>query len=398
MESPIHTKLLSCGIDRLLLEKTLNTSLSYGLVTNESSVSRSGIPIKQALIEAGYRIIRLFSPEHGLQARGVDGAPLPDSLDPLTGIPVTSLYGNQLKPSREFDTFPDVIFLDLPNAGVRFYTYLWTMSFIMEWCAEEGLPLIILDRPNPLGADLSCAEGPMMMPGYHSFIGRWNIPIRFSLTLGELALLLKREMDLDKLSLQIVKTEGCERKDTILDWQYPFKPPSPAILSPTTYLTYPSLCFLEATNISEGRGGPDSFEVAYAPWIKSKELEETFNQYAPQGVEALPYQCIPQEGKYKNQFCEGIRLQVTDYTVYGPVKVGMLLLALLKTKYPDHFEWKPYPTLVNPSGDRHFELLTGGVRLKSWLEKDPLNSLDELEELLAVPGWADRVKDILLYL
>lgn len=397
MESPIHTKLLSFGIDLLLIEKTLNTSLSYGLVTNESSVSRSGIPIKQALIEAGYRIIRLFSPEHGLQARGVDGVPQPDSLDPLTGIPVTSLYGNQLKPSREYETFPDVILLDLPNAGVRFYTYLWTMSYIMEWCAEEDLPLIILDRPNPLGADLSCAEGPMMMPGYHSFIGRWNIPIRFCLTLGELALLLKREMDLDKLSLQIINAEGWDRKDTILDWQYPFKPPSPAILSPTTYLTYPSLCFLEATNISEGRGGPDSFEVAYAPWIQAKELSNAFNQYAPQGVEALPYQCIPQAGKYTSQSCEGIRLQVTDAAVYRPVKTGMLLLALLKNLYPGYFEWAPYPTLVNPSGDRHFELLTGDVGLKAWLEKDPLNSLDELEDLLAVPGWAERVKDILLY-
>lgn len=397
MESPAHTKLLSCGIDRLFIEKILNTSLSYGLVTNESSVSRSGISIKQVLIESGYRIIRLFSPEHGFEARGVDGAPLSDSLDPLTGIPVTSLYGNRLKPSLEFGTFPDVILLDLPNAGVRFYTYLWTMYYMMEWCAEEGLPMIILDRPNPLGADLSRAEGPMIIPGYHSFIGRWNIPIRFCLTLGELALLLKREMGLDKLSLQITKTEGWERKDTILDWQYPFKPPSPAILSPTTYLTYPSLCFLEATNISEGRGGPDSFEVAYASWIQAMDLAESFNQYAPQGVEALPYQCIPHMGKYKELPCEGIRLRVTDHTVFSPVKTGLILLALLKTKYPDHFEWKPYPTLVNPSGDRHFELLTGGERLKSWLENDPINKLDELEDLLAVPGWAERVKDILLY-
>ncbi len=397
MESPIHTKVLYNGIDRLLMEKTLNTSLSYGLVTNESSVSRSGIGIKQALIEAGYRIIRLFSPEHGLQARGMDGAPQPDSLDPLTGIPVTSLYGNQLKPSREFETLPDAILLDLPNAGVRFYTYLWTMSYVMEWCAEEDLPLIILDRPNPLGADFSRTEGPMMMPGYHSFIGRWNIPIRFCLTLGELALLLKQEMDLDKLSLQIINVQGWERKDTILDWQYPFKPPSPAILSPTTCLTYPSLCFLEAANISEGRGGPDSFEVAYAPWIQAKELSNAFNQYAPQGVEALPYQCIPQEGKYKSQSCEGIRLLVSDAAVYRPVKTGMLLLALLKNLYSGYFEWTPYPTLVNPSGERHFELLTGDVRLKAWLEKDPLNSLDELEDLLAVPGWAERVKDVLLY-
>ena len=397
MESPAHTKLLRCGIDRLLNEKTQDTSLSYGLVTNESSVNRSGIPVIKALIEAGYRITRLFSPEHGLQARGEDGAPQSDGLYPHTGIPVTSLYGNQLKPLGKSASFLDAILLDLPNSGVRFYTYLWTMSYVMEWCAEEGLPIIILDRPNPLGAKLSRAEGPIMEADHYSFTGRWNIPVRFCLTLGELALLLKREMGLETVSLQIVKAEGWDRMDTILDWQYPFRPPSPAILEPSTFFTYPALCFLEATNISVGRGGPDSFEVAYAPWIQGKDFAKAFNQYALEGIQALPYRCIPKQGKYKELTCEGIRLRVTDHAVYCPVKTGMILLALLKTKYPIYFEWRPYPTLVNPSGDRHFELLTGSGRLKSWLEKDPLNCLDDLEDLLAGPGWAERVKDILLY-
>ncbi len=397
MDAWAPEKELLCGIDRMETSSPPDPSLVYGLVTNDSAVNKSGMPVKQALLKAGYRITRLFSPEHGLQARGVDGAAQPDRTDPGSGIPVTSLYGDRLEPPPETRSGLDAILFDLPNAGVRFYTYLWTMSYMMEWCDKEGLPLIILDRPNPLGADLSRAEGPMITPGYYSFIGRWNIPIRFSLTMGELALLLKYEMGLEKLSLQIIKTEGWNRMDTILDWRYPFKPPSPALLSPTSYLTYPCLCFLEATNVSVDRGGPGSFEVAHAPWIRAEELTDAFNLYTPPGMEALPYRCVEPQGQYPGLSGEGLRLRVTDPAVFRPVKTGMILLALLRTSYPDHFSWVPYPTLVNPSGARHFELLSGGEGLKSWLENEPLRHLDELDDLLAVPSWAERVEAFLLY-
>jgi len=389
---------LLCGIDVVSNEKELlDPGCRYALLSNEASVSKQGRSVKNALITQGLKITRLFSPEHGIKARGEDGRRQDDETDPETGLPVTSLYGPQLKPPDQVARDFDALVLDLPNVGARFYTYLWTMALLMEWCDSKRIPLIILDRPNPLGGDLDKAEGPYLKPEYMSFIGKWNIPIRFSLTLGELARCLKVEMKLEALPLRIIPVQGWSRIQTNQSIDYPFTPPSPAIVDKTTIWTYPALCFLEATNISEGRGGPYSFQVASAPWIDGNELEKEMNNHSLPGCQFRFFKEKSTGIKYTGINCEGVRLEVNDFLTYDPVYSGLVSLAVIQRLYPDHFKWQPYPTFVNPSGAHHLELLTGTGEIIPWINHSPLDHLGQLKQLLAVPTWKERVLPYLLY-
>jgi len=390
--------ILLCGIDVVGSEKDiLDPNCRYALLSNEASINRQGQSVKNALITQGLKITRLFSPEHGIHARGEDGHRQDDKTDPETGLPITSLYGPQLKPPDLVGPDFDAVLLDLPNIGARFYTYLWTMALMMEWCDSNRIPLIILDRPNPLGGNLENAEGPYLKPEYRSFIGKWNIPIRFCLTLGELAKCLKVEMKLEALSLRVIPIYGWKRIQTNHSIDYPFTPPSPAIVDKMTIWTYPALCFLEATNISESRGGPHSFQVACAPWINGKSLEKVMNNYSLPGSLFYFFKEKSISKKYSGQYCEGVRLVINDFKIYSPVYCGLVLLATLKQLYPEHFKWQPYPTFVNPSGAHHLELLTGTDEITPWINHLPLDHLRQLEQILTVPDWKERTLPHLIY-
>ena len=389
---------IKCGIDRIIQDKKiLNPTLKYGLLTNISCVTAQRIPVHLALIHAGYQIKTIFSPEHGFKIEGRDGHFQSDTTLDAHAIPIISLYGDQLKPSVNHFVNLDAIIIDLPNIGSRFYTYLWTMANMIEVCDQLQLPVIILDRPNPLGGNMNKCEGPIMQADFFSFIGDWNIPIRFGLTLGEFALLLKKEKNLFNLDIQIIKVNAWRRIMNSFQYEYPFVSPSPAINTKQTIFTYPALCYLEATNISEGRGTSFPFQMAIAPWIKSALLKEALKELKISGVEFEATHFTPSDGKYVNQNCEGIRLDVIDPLLYRPVETGMLLLACIKTIFPQHFQWSVYPTLVNPEGDHHFERLTGSEQLLKWLEYDPLNHLGDLTLLLECEGWSERCSSILLY-
>ncbi|HEY9170955.1 MAG TPA: exo-beta-N-acetylmuramidase NamZ domain-containing protein, partial [Verrucomicrobiae bacterium] len=176
------------GVDQVLVTPGLLRG-RIGLVTNDAARTALDVRVRSrvALQGAGFKLIRLFSPEHGLGADTDDGAPVRDGFDPLTGLPVVSLYGNKLRPPRASLADLDAVVFDIPDIGARFYTYIWTLSHVLEACAEAGVPLVVLDRPNPLGGDLAAAEGPILdVARYGSFVGRAAIPIRHSLTAGEL--------------------------------------------------------------------------------------------------------------------------------------------------------------------------------------------------------------------
>ena len=180
-------KSIRCGIDQIPNESLLPVHFHYGILTNQAAINLNGIPLLQILSTAHVQIVKIFSPEHGYNSMGTDGHYQEDHLSEVLSVPVISLYGDQLKPYPRHLIGLDVMIIDLPNIGSRFYTYLWTMTLMLEACAESMIPVIILDRPNPLGGILEEAEGPIMKPSCFSFIGNWTIPIRFSLTLGELA-------------------------------------------------------------------------------------------------------------------------------------------------------------------------------------------------------------------
>ncbi len=380
-----------------MTEDRFQRSIRFALVTNNSACTASYIPSRLALLSHGYQVVKLFSPEHGLQAIGPDGCPMADGIDPLTALPVNSLYGDELEPDESSLADVDAVLLDLPDVGCRCYTYLWTLSHVMEACSRLGKTLIVLDRPNPISGILSLAEGPDLDESRcSSFIGRWNIPLRHSCTFGELALLwhASRLKDLD---LQVVKASGWSREMFYHDGASSFVPTSPAITNAEACLLYPGLCLLEATNLSEGRGTPLAFRVGGAPWMDAIAMAEQYNRLGVPGVVARAVTFVPESGKYRGKSCNAIMLHVADRKRFHPVSAAMMLIKLVKDSHPGLFEWSPYPTHVNPSGEKHLDKLLGFENAESLFEQRPDQFTPAMQELLDCAGWVSRVRPHLLY-
>ncbi len=380
------------GIDLLLADPGEWKNGRLGLVTNNAATTSSGEASRGALLRNGYNLVRLFSPEHGLSTKGADGVAQPGEVDPLTGLQVVSLYGDHFRPSMEELADLDLVLFDIPDAGCRFYTYLWTLTHVMEACAAAGKKLIVLDRPNPLSGDLFKAEGPMLdEKNCASFIGRWNIPVRHSCTLGELALYFNATR-VSGLDLEIIKVQHWNRQQTVDECGWFFVPTSPAIRDPATIALYPATCFLEGVNVNEGRGTPDDFNICGAPWIDAEKLTELFNEQGFEGVTATPVSYTPDWGLYAGERCNGMRFTITDETVFRPVHAGMGILQVLRKLYPDSLKERLYPTAANPMGAGHLDRLTG-VK----------NAFDKIEtgELMGSASntghWKENILPFLLY-
>jgi uncharacterized protein YbbC (DUF1343 family) len=389
---------ISFGIDVFLKNNKPQYYKRLGLVTNDAVMTRQIVPVRKALLGTGFPIVRLFSPEHGIEVMGADGAAMGDKIDSLTGLPIVSLYGAMLKPPPSVLQDLDAVLFDLPDIGVRYYTYIWTLSYVMEACNESQTPLIVLDRPNPMSGNLSLTEGPLLDENTaSSFIGRWRIPIRHSLTIGELAQFWKVERQLKNLDLTIIPTENWHRNQFFQDLNLPFVPTSPAISSIESLLTYPALCFLEGLNVSEARGTAFPFRVCGATWINGWQLADAFNELNLAGVKARAFSFMPSEGLYKNQTCFGIMLHLVDKTVFRPVAAGLHLVNLLKLLYPQHIQWANYPTAVNKTGERHFDLLAGTPDLRLVMEKEGVLFSKSIDNWTKAEDWVKNINPFLIY-
>ena len=318
------------GIDQLVAAPLEWKSARLALVTNNAATTSDGEPSRAALLRHGFNLVLLFSPEHGLSTQGADGVAQAGGVDPLTGLQVVSLYGDHFRPSMDALADLDLVLFDIPDAGCRFYTYLWTLTHVMEACASAGKKLIVLDRPNPLSGDLQKAEGPMLdEKNCASFIGRWNIPVRHSCTLGELALYFKATR-VPGLALDIIKVQHWDRQQTVAQAGWLFVPTSPAIRDMETIALYPATCFLEGINVNEGRGTQDDFKICGAPWIDAVKLMELFNEQGVDGITATAISYTPEWGLYAGERCNGIRFTITDEALFRPVHTGLGLLQVLK--------------------------------------------------------------------
>ncbi|RRB01138.1 exo-beta-N-acetylmuramidase NamZ family protein [Larkinella rosea] len=385
------------GIDCFLDQSAHYQGKKLALVTNHATTTSSFVPSRQALKTAGFSITKLFSPEHGLETIGADGQFMPNGFDSLTGLPVVSLYGDKLRPSADDLADVDAVVVDLSDIGCRFYTYLWTLTHVMESCAEYRKPLILLDRPNPLSGDLRLAEGPMLDENRcSSFIGRWAIPVRHSCTMGELATFWQHQR-LPTLALTVVKAAGWNRSWFQHDWQPSFVPTSPAMVSLQAALLYPGLGLLEATNLSEGRGTALPFQVTGAPWLDAATLVTRFNHEQLPGVVARELVFIPYIGKYASQLCRGIQFHVTDAARFRPVLAALIFIKLVKDHQPDAFGWSPYPTLVNPSGNQHLDRLLGVFNAEVLFDEPRPVFLKTVNARLDCGEWAQVIESFLLY-
>ena len=346
------------GIDVFLDHPEVYKNKRLALVTNDAAVTSNGKLNRVALIEAGFNVVRQFSPEHGINRTGADGVAQANDLDELTGLPVTSLYGSRRKPSRQDLDGIDLVLFDIPDIGCRFYTYLWTMTYVMEACADNNLPLIVLDRPNPIGALLAKVEGPIIDEKYcSSFIGRWAIPLKHSCTLGELALYFAATR-IPALDLEVVRAENYIRNYTALH-SFPFVPTSPAMQDVQTALLYPGMGLLEGINVNEGRGTKKPFRICGAPFISGDQLRDALATLSINGVKIESVAYVPTDGLYKDERCEGICLTVTDPLALQPVSLGISLLRVLFRLYPKQIQMRLYKTVANPGGACHLDKLLG---------------------------------------
>lgn len=386
------------GIDILLEQQPAWKQQRIGMVTNHAATTADVVPSREALLKRGFHLVQLFSPEHGLDVRGADGHEMKDGSDVLTNLPVTSLYSTRLAPTAADLANLDLVLFDVPDVGSRFYTYLWTMTYVLEACAAHGTKLVVLDRPNPVSGKMELAEGPMLEEAQSSFIGRWPIPVRHSCTPGELAVYFnsKRSIGCD---LEVIRCESWLRDNFQPDWQTRFVPTSPAIQSFQSMLLYPGLCMLEATNISEGRGSEYSFRAAAAPWMNGHAVAGLLNDMGLDEVEATPITFTPTDpnGKYCNELCSGVKLSVREPGYFQSVSFGLLLTRLIKQLYPQWFEWKPYPTLVNPTGTQHLDKLLGITDSERLFDLPLPSFIAQVTKLTRCEEWKDEVADSLLY-
>lgn len=385
------------GVDKILISEMVPwKNQRIGMVTNEGATTQNLVPSRLALQKAGFNLKKLFSPEHGISAKGADGAPMLNGVDELTDLPIISLYGPKLAPTADDLTDIDLILFDVPDIGVRFYTYLWTLSYLLETSAKHQIPLIILDRPNPISGAMHLNEGPWLNPNCASFIGRWPMPIRHGCTLGELALYYNSERNINA-PLEIITCQHWNRVMFQLDWGIPFVPTSPAIQRVESTLLYPGLCFLEATNLSEGRSSDFSFEAVGSPWLNADAVAQQINLFIGDELSCRPVHFIPHQNKYAGEQCNGVHFKVNDPLQFKPVFFGLFLIRIIKDLHPDTFEWAPYKTHVNPGGIHHLDKLLGIPNAEELFELPMSIFIQKCTKETKVTDWDAKVSNYLQY-
>lgn len=392
-----NNNMIFFGTDILLRQDPSWKKQRIAFVTNHAATTNKLTSSRKSLLGAGFNIVKLFSPEHGLNVQGADGIKMNDGIDVLTQLPFISLYNEKLAPTEDDLKDIDIVLFDIPDIGCRFYTYLWTMTYMLEACSKQNKKLIILDRPNPISGNLSLAEGPMLdETNCSSFIGRWNIPIRHSCTIGELALYFNETKNMHA-DVEIIKCQNWNRTAFHPHWNIDFVPTSPAIKNFEAALLYPGLGLLEATNISEGRGTELSFQIAGAPWMDAQEVSTIFNKLNIDDVKTEPINFTALHNKYPNEKCNCVKFELSHIPSYQSVFTGLLFIKLIKSLYPQHFEWRPYPTNVNPDGKKHLDKLLGIANSEQIFELPFNEFLKTIQQITKPNNWQKEIEPYLLY-
>ena len=386
---------LQFGVDNLIESNPNWKSKRIGFLTNDAARTNKGQFSRQALIHNGFNIVLLFSPEHGINTNGVDGASINNGIDPITKLPIVSLYGEKFSPTIQDLENVDILLFDIPDAGTRFYTYLWSMTYLIEAAARYNKKIIILDRPNPLGGNLKMAEGPILHELASSFIGRFSIPVKHQCTLGELAMYFNMTQNWNA-NLEVIKCKNWQRDQLFFDWNLPWVNPSPALQNFEATLLYPGLCFFEATNVSVGRGSNSSFEWIGATWFNLPALAMVWQNTLREEIkiETLKIPIVTGDEIIETK---GLSIKVVDPYNFNAVMTGLLLLKFIKDIHPQDFKWEPYPTNANPTGVNHLSLLLGIPNAENLFEQPLPVWLQHITKLLKVEDWKKQMAAYLLY-
>lgn len=330
-----HAARVQAGLDVLESQKFAPLrGKRIGLITNHTGVDFQGRSTIDVLTHApGVQVVALFSPEHGLA--GNSDERLSSSKDRATGLPVFSLYGETQRPTDQMLAGIDALVFDVQDAGVRFYTYTTTMAYCMEEAAKRNIAFFVLDRPNPLGGEI--VEGPMLDADKTAFTAYFPLPVRYGLTIGELAQFFNAENHIHA-DLHVIAMKNWHRnyfyESTGLRWI----PPSPNLRTLKGAILYPGLEILQNAGVSVGRGTETPFEEFGAPWIDGDDVAAALNNRHLAGLRFVAQPFVPVSGLYSGQRCGGVSVRVMDRASVRSMRAGIEIAAVLRKLYPDHFD------------------------------------------------------------
>jgi uncharacterized protein YbbC (DUF1343 family) len=330
-----HGTLVQTGLDVLEAEKFAPLRGKHvGLITNHTGLDAQGRSTVEVLSQAaGVQLVALFSPEHGFSGRNDEK--VGSATDSATGLPIFSLYGETLRPTEEMLRGVDALVFDIQDAGVRFYTYTTTMAYCMEEAAKRHIAFYVLDRPNPLGGEI--VEGPMLDADKTSFVGYFPLPVRYGLTIGELAQFLNTENNIG-VELHVVAMKNWHRNYFFDNTGIRWVPPSPNLRTTKGAVLYPGLEILQNAGVSVGRGTETPFEEFGAPWIKGDEVAAALNVRNLPGVHFVAQPFVTVSGLYAGQRCGGVAIRIVDRAAVRSMRIGIEIAALLHRLYPEQFD------------------------------------------------------------
>ncbi|MFM7532161.1 MAG: exo-beta-N-acetylmuramidase NamZ domain-containing protein [Rubrivivax sp.] len=315
--------------------------LRVGLVTNHTGRNLQGRATIDVLKEAAnLQLVALFSPEHGIRGE-LDQENIADSVDEKTGLPIHSLYGKTRRPTPAQLAPLDAVVFDIQDIGTRFYTYISTLLYVLEEAAKAGKPAFVLDRPNPING--LAVEGPLADADKLSFVAAHTLLVRHGMTIGELALMFNQEREIGA-DVRVVKMENWRRAHGFDQLNQMWVNPSPNMRSLTQAMLYPGVGLLEYTNLSVGRGTDTPFERVGAPYIDARALALHLNARGLAGVRFVPVRFRPAASVFKDEWCGGVNIVITDRAALRPVRMGLELAAALRQLYQQ--EWNPQRLLA----------------------------------------------------
>ena len=344
-----------------------------GLLCHQASVTRELTHAVDAVaLIRGARLTALFAPEHGIAGAAQDHARVGSLRDRASGLPVWSLYGRQLVPSEAMLAGIDTLVVDLQDVGSRYYTFVWTTALCMQACARAQVPVVVLDRPNPLGG--LAMEGNLPDPRFASFVGLYPLPARHAMTIAELAAYLNATHSIG-CDLAVVPMDGWRRAMTWEDTGLPWVAPSPNMPTPDTARVYPGGCLIEGTNLSEGRGTTRPFELLGAPFLDGRRLARALARRGLPGVTFRAAAFQPAFHKYRGQLCHGVQLHVTDTARFKPFATYLAVIVEAR-RQSRLFRWRRPPYEFERTR-LPIDLLCGGDGIRRAIEHGvPLGRLE----------------------
>ena len=331
---------LAQGSD-VLFERQLLRGRTVGLVCNPASVDARLEHVSNRAETSGVRLGAIFGPQHGLHSDLQENMiESPHARDEHRRVPIHSLYSETREPTPEMLAGLDALVIDLQDVGTRIYTYIYTMANCLRAARREGLPVIVCDRPNPIGGGL--VEGPMLEEDFRSFVGQYPIPMRHGMTIGELARLFNEHFGIGA-KLEVVAMKGWSRAQYWDETGLPWVLPSPNIPTVESAVVYPGTVMLEGTNVSEGRGTNRPFDLVGAPWAVPEKIARHLNSLGLPGVHFRPALFEPTFHKHINTTCGGCQIHVIDRSAFRPVLTGVAVIDAFRRAGPDAFQWREPP-------------------------------------------------------